>query len=49
MPRITDDGKKRWGNQTDSGQNKVGEQKNRWKIRAATYTGVAEAMARQWG
>lgn len=47
-PRIVN-GKKRWANQTDSGQNKVGPQKNRWKIRSRTYQGIAAAMASQWG
>ena len=39
---------KRYLNQTPSGQNNVGEQKDRWKIRSRTYKGVAEAMASQW-
>ena len=47
-PRIID-GKKRWGNQTDSGQNKLGPSEDRWKIRSATYPGIALAMAQQWG
>jgi len=36
-------------NLTPSGNNKVGEQKNRWKIRSKTYQGLADAMAAQWG
>ena len=47
-PRIVN-GKKRWGNQTDSGQNKLGPSKDRWKIRSETYQGIADAMAVQWG
>ncbi len=47
-PRIID-GKPRWGNQTDSGQNKLPPSKDRWKIRSETYQGIAEAMANQWG
>lgn len=47
-PRIVG-GKKRWGNQTDSGQNKLAPSDDRWKIRSATYKGIAEAMASQWG
>ena len=47
-PRIVD-GKKRWGNQTDSGQNKLGPSDDRWKIRSETYAGIANAMAEQWG
>ncbi len=39
----------RWANQTPSGQNKLGPSADRWKIRAATYTGIAQAMADQWG
>lgn len=47
-PRIID-GKPRWGNQTDSGQNRLGPSEDRWKLRAATYQGVADGMADQWG
>jgi hypothetical protein len=42
-------GKPRWSNQTDSGQNKLGPTKDRWKLRAVTYQGIADAMAEQWG
>jgi len=38
-----------WGNQTPSGQNKLGPSKDRWKNRSRTYQGVADAMAAQWG
>lgn len=47
-PRLVD-GKKRWANQTDSGQNKLGPSDDRWKVRSTTYKGIAEAMATQWG
>lgn len=47
-PRIVD-GKKRWANQTDSGQNKLPPSADRWKIRSETYQGIADAMAAQWG
>lgn len=47
-PRIVD-GKPRWANQTDSGQNKLPPTKDRWKIRSETYSGIAKAMADQWG
>ena len=47
-PRIVN-GRPRWGNQTDSGQNKLSPSKDRWKIRSETYIGIAEAMAQQWG
>jgi hypothetical protein len=42
-------GRKRWGNQTASGQNKLGPSDDRWKIRSETYSGIAQAMAAQWG
>ncbi|MAL00785.1 MAG: hypothetical protein CL536_01345 [Alcaligenaceae bacterium] len=47
-PRIVD-GRKRWANQTDSGQNRLGPSEDRWKIRSKTYQGIANAMAQQWG
>jgi len=46
-PRIVN-GKKRWANQTDSGQNRLPPSEDRWKIRSETYPGIAEAMADQW-
>ena len=46
-PRIVN-GKARWGNQTDSGQNKLPPSKDRWKLRSKTYEGIADAMAAQW-
>ena len=39
----------RWQNQTASGQNKLAPSADRWKIRSATYPGIALAMAQQWG
>ena len=47
-PRIVD-GKPRWSNQTDGGQNKLPPSKDRWKLRSETYQGIADAMASQWG
>jgi hypothetical protein len=46
-PRIVN-GKKRWGNQTDSGQNKLSPSDNRAELRSKTYFGIAKAMAEQW-
>lgn len=47
MPRRV--GRKhRWGNQTDSGQNKLTPTEDRWLRRASTYPGIAAAMAAQW-
>lgn len=39
----------RWGNQTNSGQNKLPPSEYRWKIRSTTPKGIANAMAEQWG
>lgn len=39
----------RRGNQTPSGQNKLGPSPDRWKQRSLTYPGIAAAMADQWG
>ena len=47
-PRMVN-GKPRWSNQTDSGQNRLGPSVDRWKIRSETYSGIATAMAQQWG
>lgn len=40
---------KRWANQTDSGQNRLGPSADRWKLRSKTYQGIANAFAAQWG
>ena len=47
-PRIVN-GKPRWANQTDSGQNRLSPGADRWIERSRTYQGWADAMARQWG
>jgi len=39
----------RWNNQTASGQNKLPPSETRWKLRSKTYSGIADAMAEQWG
>lgn len=46
-PRIVN-GLKRWANQTDSGQNKLGPSDKRAELRSKTYYGIAKAMAEQW-
>lgn len=38
----------RWENQTNSGQNRIGQSKGRSAIRSKTYYGIAQAMADQW-
>lgn len=56
-PRIVN-GKKRWSNQTDDGQNVVYNSKGKivgWNtdeiklLRSKTFPGIAKAMAEQWG
>ena len=41
--------KPRWSGQTPHGQNKLGPSPERGKLRSKTFTGIAEAMAEQWG
>jgi hypothetical protein len=41
-------GKERWSNQTDSGQNVLGPSEYRAMERSRTYPGIASAMAEQW-
>jgi hypothetical protein len=48
VPGRLVNGKERWGNQTDSGQNRLGPSEDRWKLRSRTYEGIARAMAEQW-
>ena len=40
---------KRWGNQTDSGQNRPGPSDERATERSRTYAGIAAAFAENWG
>lgn len=47
-PRIVE-GRRRWANQSDSGQNYLLPTDDRWMLRSQTYPGVARAMAEQWG
>jgi site-specific DNA-cytosine methylase len=47
-PRMVD-GRPRWANQTDSGQNRLGPSPDRWQKRSETYAGIADAMAKIWG
>lgn len=49
VPGRMVNGKPRWSNQTDSGQNRLSPSADRWKERSRTYLGIAEAMAEQWG
>lgn len=48
IPGRMVDGKERWANQTDSGQNRLAPSADRWKLRSTTYPGIAAAMADQW-
>ncbi len=47
-PRMVN-GRPRWANQTDGGQNKLPPTENRAELRSKTYPGIATAMATQWG
>lgn len=47
-PRLVN-GRPRWSNQTDSGQNNLPPSDDRAMLRAATYPGISEAFAEQWG
>ena len=47
-PRIVN-GRPRWANQTDSGQNRLPPSPTRSADRARTYPGIARAIAEQWG
>ena len=49
VPGIWVDGRERWANQTDSGQSRLGSNSDRSRLRSRTYSGIAEAMADQWG
>jgi hypothetical protein len=40
---------RRWPNQTDGGQNKLGPSDDRWAERSNTYPGIAAALALQFG
>jgi hypothetical protein len=46
-PRMVE-GKPRWGNQYDDGQNTQGYAAERTRVRAERWSGVCEAMAAQW-
>lgn len=48
-PAYQANGRPRWLNQTPTGQNKLGPSATRAAIRSRTYTGIAAAMALQWG
>lgn len=47
-PRIVN-GKPRWSNQTDSGQNRLSPGDDRWLERSKTYPGIAAAIGAQYG
>ena len=38
----------RWENQSDDGNNRLGETRDRWQRRSRTYPGIAAAMVRAW-
>lgn len=48
-PTLRPNGKHRWANQTDTGQNNLSPGDNRWLERSVTYPGIAAAFGDQWG
>jgi len=48
-PRGSGKMMERWGNQTDSNQNKLTPSDDRWAERSKTYPGIAAALAEQLG
>lgn len=44
VPGRIVNGKERWANQTDEGQNRLTPGEERWKDRARTYDGIADAL-----
>ena len=49
VPGRIVNGRERWANQTDSGQNRLSPGDGRWLERSKTYPGIAAAMGAQWG
>lgn len=49
VPGRIVNGRERWANQTDSGQNRLTPGEDRWLERSKTYPGIAAAMGSQWG
>lgn len=43
-PTLRSNGKSYWSNQTDTGQNKLGPNDDRWQKRADTYKGIAQSV-----
>lgn len=48
VPGRLVNGRERWANQTDSGQNCLSPGDERWKDRSRTFPGIADAMADAW-
>lgn len=48
VPGRLVNGRERWGNQTDSGQNRLSPGEDRWKDRSRTFPGIADAMTAHW-
>lgn len=43
-PTLRPNGKHRWANQSDNGQNRLGPSDDRWSDRSRTYDGIADAI-----
>lgn len=49
IPGRIINGRERWSNQTDSGQNALSPSVDRWLARSATFPGIADALGSQIG
>jgi hypothetical protein len=49
VPGRIVNGRERWANQCDNGQNRLPPSADRWLERSKTYPGIAAAMGDQWG
>lgn len=47
-PTLRPNGKAYWSNQTDTGQNRLRPDDNRWKERSRTFSGIADTAAPHW-
>lgn len=46
-PTLRPNGKLRWANQSDNGQNRLGPSDHRWSDRSRTYDGIADAIVQE--
>lgn len=48
-PTLRANGKRYWGNQSDTGQNRLTPSADRWQVRSKTFDGIADAVVEFWG